>query len=124
MTEAAAPPSGAAMQLKRYTIRPDGWEAYLAIWRRIAAIRRRCGFDVAFACEDRAAGLFTWAISHPRFAEGAARYYADPERRLLSCTDYDPATGRYSAAPDRAGPDVIEHHVLDAEIRFVVPAAG
>lgn len=112
-------PSGPATQLKRYWIVPDQWDGYLAVWSRIAAIRRRAGFEIAFACIDREEGLFTWAISHPHFAEGAALYYADDERKAVSRTDYDPATGTYSTDNSRAGAQMVEDYIQRAEIRFV-----
>ena len=84
--------------LRRYTIKGDEWDAYLDVWRRIVAVRKRHGFDVLFALVDREANLFTWAVHHPGDIEMAARaYYADPERVELEIveryvTDYTIAT--------------------------------
>lgn len=111
-------PAGFAMQLKRYTIAPGRWDEWQGVWRRVAALRLRCGFAIPFVAADRDAALFTWAISHPRFAEGAARYYADPERQQLSSTDYDPATGAYF---DSGRDGAVERCVAAADIRFVTP---
>lgn len=109
----------AGMQLKRYWITRDRWDEYLAVWRRIAAIRQRAGFAIPFALADRENNVFTWAVSHPDFAEGAARYYADEERKSVSRTDYDPATGAYTDAPERAGQNNVEDFILKAEIDWV-----
>ena len=107
------------MQLKRYFIIPGAWEDYIDLWRRIAVVRKNCGFDIPFAVAERDRNLFTWAISHTHFADGAARYYADPQRRQLSRTDYDPATGSYfdSGRNDQKN---IEDFIANAEINFVV----
>lgn len=70
--------------LRVYNIKPDGWEAFLDIWRRIVAVRRRYGFEVLFALEDRDANVFTWAVRHDDDIDAVAeRYYADPERKAL-----------------------------------------
>ena len=70
--------------LRVYNIRPDGWEQFLELWRRIVAIRRRFGFNVLFALEDREENVFTWAVQHDGdIDEVAERYYADPERKEL-----------------------------------------
>jgi len=108
----------AATQLKRYWIDPDRWDDYLVVWRKIAAVRQRAGFEILFACADRQANIFTWAIRHADFNDGAARYYADPERKAVSRTDYDPATGAYSNDASRQG-QMIEDLIQNAEITFV-----
>jgi len=115
------PVAGHAMQLKRYWIVPERWSDYLTTWERIASIRRRCGFDIPFACADRDNGIFTWAVSHSNFVEGAARYYADPERKAFSRTDYDPDTGAYSIDEARGEGQTIEDFIVKAEIVFVTP---
>ena len=70
--------------LRVYNIKPDGWDQFLEIWRRIVAVRRRYGFEVLFALEDREENVFTWAVSHSGdIDEVAERYYADPERKTL-----------------------------------------
>ncbi|WP_242128692.1 hypothetical protein [Sphingobium sp. Sx8-8] len=71
----------AATELKRYQIKPDGWDGFLGIWRRIVAVRRRHGFGILFALADREQNMFTWAISHDGDFDAAAKgYYDDPER--------------------------------------------
>jgi hypothetical protein len=68
-------------ELKRYTIRPDGFEGFLALWRDVVAVRRRHGFDVLFAFADREHSVFTWAIGHDGDIDAAAQaFYDDPER--------------------------------------------
>lgn len=70
--------------LRIYSIKPDGWEPFLDVWRRIVAVRRRFGFEVLFALEDREANIFTWAVRHDDDIDQVAeRYYADPERKAL-----------------------------------------
>ena len=70
--------------LRVYNIRPDGWEQFLVLWRRIVAVRQRFGFELLFALEDREENVFTWAVSHSGdIDEVAERYYADPERKAL-----------------------------------------
>lgn len=93
-----APAAGRATQLKRYWIAPDRWDEYMKVWERIAVIRRRCGFDIPFA-------------------------YADPERKAVSRTGYDPATGAYSIDASRGGPQMVEDYIVKAEIDFVTPVA-
>ncbi|WP_419827158.1 hypothetical protein [Sphingomonas sp.] len=67
--------------LRRYTIVGDEWEAFLDVWRRIVAVRKRHGFEVLFALVDREENIFTWAIRHPGDIDAAAEvYYKDPER--------------------------------------------
>jgi hypothetical protein len=80
--------------LRVYNIAPDGWDQFLALWRRIVVVRRRFGFEVLFALADRQENIFTWAVRHDEdIDEVAARYYADPERKELEIigefvTDY------------------------------------
>ena len=69
-----------AIELKRYGIKPDGWEAFLSIWKRIVTVRKRHGFAVPFAYADREKNMFTWAVSHDEFDHAARLYYDDPER--------------------------------------------
>ena len=52
----------AGTELKRYFIKPDGWDEFLQILRRIAVVRERHGFQVLFTFADRELNLFTWAI--------------------------------------------------------------
>lgn len=80
----------AGTELKRYFIRPDGWEEFLEILRRIAVVRERHGFKVLFALVDRELNLFTWAIRHTGdFDKAAVAYYQDPERvELETVGDY------------------------------------
>ena len=70
--------------LRVYNIAPDGWDEFLELWRRVAAVRRRFGYEVLFALADREENIFTWAVSHSGdLDEVAERYYADPERKEL-----------------------------------------
>ena len=70
--------------LRVYNIKPDGWTEFLDIWRKIVVVRRRHGFEVLFALEDREENIFTWAVRHDDdIDEAAERYYADPERKAL-----------------------------------------
>lgn len=74
--------------LRRYVIAADGWDAFLDIWRRIVAVRKRHGFEVLFALSDREENMFTWAIHHAGDIEAAAQaYYADPERIELEIVE-------------------------------------
>ncbi len=110
------------IQLKRYWIAPDRWDDYLAMWRHIAAVRKRCGFNIPFAFIDREANVFTWAISHADFDRGAELYYADPERKRYSRTDYDPGTKSYTDDSSRRDQRNIEDYIVKAEISFVAAA--
>ena len=79
----ATPDTGTTL-LRRYHIKPDGWDAFLEVWRRIVAVRKRFGFKVLFALVDKEENIFTWAISHDGdIDEAAHRYYKDPERKSL-----------------------------------------
>jgi hypothetical protein len=110
---------GSATQLKRYTFRPHEADAFLQLWREVARVRRKHGFAIPFALVDRDAHVLTWAVSHPDFAAGAAAYYADPERKAFSRTDYDPASGAYSDAAARAHQRNIEDFIVASDIRWV-----
>ena len=85
----------AGTELKRYTIQPDGWDGFLAVWERIVVVRRRHGFRPLFALVDRERNMFTWAIEHDGDFDAAAKaYYEDPERVELEIvndyvTDYE-----------------------------------
>lgn len=76
--------------LRRYFVKPDRWEDFLAVWQKIARVRQRFGFAIHFACADRERNVFTWAISIDGDLDDVnSRYYADPERVGLShVTDY------------------------------------
>jgi hypothetical protein len=111
--------SGPAAQLKRYAFRPEAMEDFLAVWRDIVRVRKANGFSIPFAALDRESHILTWAISHPDFAGGAERYYADPARKGISPTDYNPATGIYSDDPSRAGQGNIEDYIGTADISWV-----
>ena len=76
--------------LRRYFVKPGHWEAFLPMWHRVVAIRRRFGFTVQCAYEDRERNVFTWAISHPGDIEAVhALYYQDPERmEVAGITDH------------------------------------
>ncbi|MCP1471782.1 hypothetical protein J3E64_003495 [Sphingobium sp. OAS761] len=118
-----AMPVTSATQFKRYRFRPDQKEAFLAVWREIARVRQQNGFTIPFALLDERNGILNWAVSHPDFAAGSARYYADPDRKRVSRTDYDAETGLYSNDESRAGPHNIEDYILSAEIDWVTPEA-
>lgn len=69
--------------MRRYAI-TGGWEPFLAIWRRIVAVRAAYGFDCLFAVVDESANLFTWAFDFAgtweEFADAQKPYYRDPAR--------------------------------------------
>jgi hypothetical protein len=113
--------SGPATQFKRYAFRPEAMEEFLSVWREIVRVRKANGFTVSFALLDRENAVLNWAVSHPDFADGAARYYADPARKRVSRTDYDPATGAYSDDPERTGQRNIEDYILMSDISWVEP---
>jgi len=112
--------AGPAMQLKHYRFDPALRDAFLAVWGEIARVRQTCGFTIPLAVVDDERHVLTWAVSHPRFAEGAAAYYANAERQRFSRTDYDPATGTYFDS-GRDGQSNIEDYILGAEISWVTP---
>jgi len=99
--------SGATLdtELKRYSIKPDSWDAFLAVWRRMVALRKRCGFEIPFAYVDKKANVFTWAVSHSG--------------------DFEAASRAFHAAPERPELDVAKEYVTAVEIakvsRLVVP---
>lgn len=115
--------SGPATQLKRYGFRAEATEDFLEIWREIVRVRKASGFSIPFAVIDREKHVLTWAVSHADFADGAARYYADPARKRVSRTDYDPVTGAYSDDPGRAGQRNIEDYIVTSDISWVEPEA-
>tara|TARA_B110001454_G_scaffold205169_1_gene214535 strand:- start:184 stop:474 length:291 start_codon:yes stop_codon:yes gene_type:complete len=89
----------AATELKRYFIKPDTWDEFLDVMRRIVKIRVRHGFGVVFAFADRETNVFTWAVNHPGDFDAAAKaYYDDPDRVELK---------------------IVEDYVTDYEIRKV-----
>ena len=85
----------AGTELKRYSIRGDGWDGFLTVWKRIVAVRKRHGFRPLFALVDREKNMFTWGIEHDGDFDAAAKaYYEDPERVELEIvgdyvTDYE-----------------------------------
>lgn len=71
-------------QLKRYKIKPECWNDFIDIWRDIVVMRRKHGFGILFAFEDRETNWFTWAIDHAGDFDAAAEaYYNDPGRIAL-----------------------------------------
>ena len=80
----------AVTELKRYSIRPECWDDFLATWREIVHLRRRHGFGILFAFQDRGTNMFTWAINHEGDFDIAAKaYYDDPDRvKLDKIVDY------------------------------------
>lgn len=89
--------------LRRYWIKGDEWDAFLGVWRRIVAVRKRHGFEVLFALADRGENVFTWAIRHPGDIDRAAAvYYKDPERVEL---------------------EIVERYVTDYRVTTVTPEA-
>lgn len=76
--------------LRRYFVKAGQWDEFLGVWRQIVSVRRRYGFAILFALQDREKNIFTWAIHHEGdIDEVATRYYADPERvQLRHVTDY------------------------------------
>ena len=89
----------AGTELKRYFIKPDGWDAFLEDPNAgpdvLDVVRARHGFQVLFTFADRELNLFTWAIRHGGdFDKAAEAYYKDPERVELEIvgdyiTDYE-----------------------------------
>ena len=89
--------------LRRYFIKPDGWEEFLGTWRKIIVLRQRYGFEILFAFADRELNVFTWAIRlKGDLDEVQERYYKDPERVAL---------------------EIVANWVTDYEIRQVEPVA-
>jgi hypothetical protein len=90
-----APSNHVTTLLRRYFIKPDGWDNFLETWRKIVVLRQRYGFKVVFAYADRELNVFTWAIQlEGDLEEVQARYYKDPERVALEIvgnwvTDYE-----------------------------------
>ena len=84
MTELTDPSLLAIM--RRYSI-VGSWDEFLAIWRRIVAVRARHGFPCLFAVADRPENMFTWAFGFdgewPDFPAAQRTYYQDPERVAL-----------------------------------------
>ena len=72
--------------MRRYSI-VGGWPEFLAIWRRVAAIREAYGFRCLFAVRDEPKDLFTWAFDFAgaweEFPDAQRAYYRDPERVAL-----------------------------------------
>jgi hypothetical protein len=98
--------------LRRYSIKPGTWEAFLEAWRKVAAIRQRHGFKIVFAFVDREANMFTWAISY-RGSIRAASQWPSP-------TDPgDEAHAKYYQDPDRRQLDVIRQYITHAEVTVV-----
>ena len=86
-------------ELKQYTIKPESWEDFLGVWRKLIPIRKRFGFTVLFALVDKERNIFTWALSHP--------------------DDYDAADKSYQADPERIALEVIGKYVTGADMTKV-----
>jgi len=111
--------AGSAIQFKRYAFKPEHKEEFPEVWREIVRVRKKNGFVVPFALLDEENNILNWAVSHDDFADGATRYYADPERKKFSRTDYDPATGGYLDDPARAAQRNIEDYIIKSDINWV-----
>lgn len=82
--EQAAGGTPTSTLLRRYTIVPGYWEAFLDVWRQIVQLRRRHGFSVVVAMADREEAVFTWVVQYTGDLQQAMdRYYADPDRVAL-----------------------------------------
>jgi len=73
------------VQLRRYEIKPGEFDDFLAWWSdNIPELRRRFGFTIEFAYEDRANNQFVWAVSVPGdetdFEATEKEYLASDER--------------------------------------------
>ena len=86
-------------ELKRYSIKPDSWDAFLAVWQRMVVLRKRFGFEIPFAFVDQNTNVFTWAVSHTG--------------------DFDAASRAFHAAPERAELDVAKEYVTAVEVTKV-----
>ncbi|MGF6781576.1 hypothetical protein [Paraburkholderia sp. GAS334] len=74
--------------LRRYSVKPGEWDAFLEVWHRISKVRQRHGFKILFAFVDKEENMFTWAISYKGDIDAAGkRYYEDPERVELKVVE-------------------------------------
>lgn len=74
--------------LRRYTIVPGHWSAFLAVWRQIIEVRRDHGFEVVIAMADREHDLFTWVVTYRGDLDaGMKAYYADARRIALQTVE-------------------------------------
>jgi hypothetical protein len=72
------------VQLRRYEIKPDEMDQFLAAVRAAFPVREQYGFGVAFALVDDENNEFVWAVTHDGdFAAAEQAYYASPERAAL-----------------------------------------
>jgi hypothetical protein len=87
-TSALVPPGTAAqktVQLRRYELVPEEFEAFLEWWSsRLAPARAAAGFTIEFASADHESREFTWVTSAPGsisdFEALEAAYMKSPER--------------------------------------------
>lgn len=71
--------------LRQYGVKPERWDDFLSLWSQAATIRKRFGFEILFAFEDRANNVFTWALRHDGDLDAVIdQYYHDPERKKLN----------------------------------------
>jgi hypothetical protein len=76
------------VQLRRYELFPEEFEAFLEWWsERLAPARQAAGFTIEFACVDYESKEFTWVTSAPGaiadFEALEAAYMESPERTAV-----------------------------------------
>ena len=78
------------VQLRRYEIKPEEMDAFVAAWRGVLPVREQYGFALAFAVVDREQNEFVWAVTHDGdFAAAEKAYYESPERAGLPANPAD-----------------------------------
>ena len=74
-------------QLRVYEITPGRMDEFIELFRRVAEIRERLGFEVIGPWIDAETDRFVWIVGYhgPEGFEAAAQaYYDSPERASLS----------------------------------------
>ncbi len=93
--------SQATILLRRYEVRPDGWDEFLRLWQGIRRLREAYGYTVLFGHAGRERREFVWAVRY----EG----------------DYDVLAKRYYAAPEREPWREIGKHIVRTTVTTVDP---
>ncbi len=77
----------AEYQLRVYDVKPGKMEEFVRVFEPIPEIRRRHGFTVEGVWVDDESNRFAWVVGYDgpgTFAEAAARFDSDPERKDMS----------------------------------------
>ncbi|MET0726015.1 MAG: hypothetical protein ABWY36_06660 [Leifsonia sp.] len=93
------------VQLRRYDLKPDLVDEFLAWWpSRLVPARRAHGFEIEFAYLNRSTNEFTWAVS----VEGDAEQFAAVESGYITSPERDAAFAGVTGWTDSAVVSIVD----------------